>query len=49
MRRTRTDDELEQHLGLTHQSVSAARRTLVIRGLARATDERRLTRSGPCA
>ncbi len=45
----KTDDELEQILRLTHQSVSAARRTLVVKGFARQTDKRRQTRSGNAA
>jgi hypothetical protein len=44
-----TDDELEQHLGLTHQSVSAARRNGVIRGLIYDSGEKRNTRSGNAA
>lgn len=41
-----TDDELEVDLGLTHQSVSAARRNGVIRGLIYDTGLKRKTRSG---
>jgi len=41
-----TDDELEQALNRSHQSVSAARNTLMRRGYVVATDERRNTRWG---
>lgn len=41
-----TDDELEIGLGRSHQSVSAARNTLMRRGYVVATDERRQTRWG---
>ena len=41
-----TDDELEQALNRSHQSVSASRNTLMRRGYVAATDERRNTRWG---
>jgi hypothetical protein len=41
-----TDDDMEQILRLTHQSVSAARRTLVLRGLVVDSGKRGKTRSG---
>ena len=41
-----TDDGMEQFLGLTHQSVSAARNTLVRRGLVVDSGKRGRTRSG---
>lgn len=41
-----TDDALEEHLGLTHQSVSAARNALVRRGLVVDSTRRWPTRSG---
>lgn len=41
-----TDDELEQVLGLSHQTTSARRRALVIRCLVKDSGERRPTRSG---
>ncbi|MBW2169840.1 MAG: hypothetical protein JRG69_11390 [Deltaproteobacteria bacterium] len=39
-----TDDELEVQLGLSHQSVSARRRELVLKGKVRDSGRRRLTR-----
>jgi hypothetical protein len=44
--RGHTDDELEEWTGRTHQSVSAARRNGVIKGLIYDTGEKRKTRSG---
>lgn len=41
-----TDDELEQAMGRTHQSVSACRNTLARKGLIAATAQTRKTRSG---
>jgi hypothetical protein len=41
-----TDDELEVRLGLKHQTVSARRRELVLKGLARNSGSTRPTRSG---
>lgn len=41
-----TDDELEQHTGRTHQSVSAARNTLMRKGYIADSGQRRKTRSG---
>lgn len=41
-----TDDELEQLLGLSHQTTSARRRALVIRCLVKDSGARRPTRSG---
>ena len=41
-----TDDELEVRLGLKHQTVSARRRELVLKGLARNSGATRPTRSG---
>lgn len=41
-----TDDAVEERLELTHQSVSAARRTLVLRGLVVDSGRRGKTRSG---
>lgn len=41
-----TDDELEVRLGLKHQTVSARRRELVLKGLARNSGSKRPTRSG---
>lgn len=41
-----TDDELERWLGLPHQTVSARRRELVLKGLIEDSGERRKTRSG---
>lgn len=41
-----TDDEVEQLLGLSHQTTSARRRALVIRGLVKDSGRRRKTRSG---
>ena len=40
-----TDDEIEEACDLSHQTASARRRGLVLRGMVRATDETRLTRS----
>jgi hypothetical protein len=44
-----TDDQLEHHLGLSHQTCSANRRHLVERGAIRATDRKRKTCSGRSA
>lgn len=41
-----TDDELEVHTKLSHQTVSARRRTLVLKGLVEDSGERRSNRSG---
>ena len=41
-----TDDELERHLAMKHQTVSAARRTLELGGWVRATETTRPTRTG---
>lgn len=41
-----TDDELECHTKLPHQTVSARRRELVLKGLIEDSGERRKTRSG---
>lgn len=41
-----TDDETERVLNARHQSVSAARRWLVLRGLVKDSGRRRLTSSG---
>lgn len=41
-----TDDEIESALGVSHQTVSAARRTLVKNGLIERTGTLRATRSG---
>ena len=41
-----TDDELEVALKLRHQTVTARRRELVLRGLVRDSGKRRVTRSG---
>lgn len=41
-----TDDELEVNLGLKHQTVSARRRELVLKGLVRDSGTTRETRSG---
>jgi hypothetical protein len=42
----RTDDELEVALGLRHQTASARRRELVLKGLVEDSGRRRATRSG---
>src|SRR3989344_3615049 len=42
----RTDDELEVLAGLSHQTTSARRRTLVLKGLVQDSGRRRATRSG---
>ncbi len=42
----RTDDELEVVLSLRHQTASARRRELVLKGLVRDSGRRRPTRSG---
>jgi hypothetical protein len=44
-----TDEELEDILGMKHQTVSARRRDLVISGLAAQSGRRRYTRSGATA
>ncbi|MBO0864839.1 MAG: helix-turn-helix transcriptional regulator [Mycobacterium sp.] len=44
--RGRTDDELEQLLGLRHQTVSARRRELVLLDLIEDSGDRRRTSSG---
>lgn len=44
-----TDDELEQALGLRHQTASARRRELVKMGLVQDSGQRRPTRSGRSA
>jgi len=44
-----TDDEGEQETGLSHQTFSARRRTLELRGLVVRTEQRRKTRSGRSA
>lgn len=44
-----TDDELELMTGLRHQTVSARRRTLVLKQLICDSTRRRLTRSGRSA
>lgn len=44
-----TDDEMEMWSGLTHQSVSAARNSLMHKGLIRDSTTRRETRSGNMA
>lgn len=41
-----TDDEIEEASGLTHQTISARRRELVLLGVIHDSGERRLTRSG---
>jgi hypothetical protein len=41
-----TDDELEVMTGLSHQTTSARRRTLVLKGLVQDSGRRRTTRSG---
>lgn len=41
-----TDDDLERKTGRSHQSVSAARNTLMRRGYVGATEKRRNTRYG---
>lgn len=41
-----TDEELERHLNGRHQTISARRRELVLKGLARDSGERRKTSSG---
>jgi hypothetical protein len=41
-----TDEEIETVTGLKHQTASARRRELVIRGLVEDSGERRLTTSG---
>ncbi len=41
-----TDDEIEANLGMIHQTASARRRGLVIKGLVAETEIRRNTRSG---
>ena len=41
-----TDYEVEQHLGLSHQTTSARRRELVLKGLAKDSGARRFTGSG---
>lgn len=40
-----TDDELEEITGLSHQTVSARRRTLVLKGMVCDSGQRRSTRS----
>tara|TARA_A100001035_G_scaffold233752_1_gene196582 strand:+ start:157 stop:480 length:324 start_codon:yes stop_codon:yes gene_type:complete len=44
-----TDDEIEQALGMRHQTASARRRELVLIGLVMDSGERRATRSGRTA
>ena len=44
--RASTDDELEQALGIRHQSLSSARRSLVLDGLVEKSIESRETSSG---
>ena len=44
-----TDDELEERLGMRHQTVSATRRGMVKDGYVEATGDRRPTRSGRSA
>jgi hypothetical protein len=44
-----TDEELERALGLRHQSVSARRRELVLRGQLADSGDRRRTSSGRAA
>lgn len=41
-----TDDELERHTGGLHQTVSASRRGLVLKGLVKDSGKRRATRTG---
>lgn len=41
-----TDDEIEEMFGLRHQTASARRRELVIRGLVRDSGYKKPTRSG---
>jgi hypothetical protein len=41
-----TDDEIEEELGMRHQTVSARRRELVLQGFIKDSGERRQTRSG---
>ena len=41
-----TDDDLERCLGMRHQTASARRRTLELKGLIVKTDRTRPTRSG---
>ena len=41
-----TDDEMEAEMGMRHQTVSARRRELVLKGLVRDSGSRRETRSG---
>lgn len=41
-----TDDQLERALGGLHQTVSAARRGLVLKGLVKDSGRRRMTRTG---
>jgi hypothetical protein len=44
-----TDDEIEQLTGMAHQTASARRRTLVLKGLVKDSGQRRKTRSGRSA
>ena len=44
-----TDYEIEQHLGLSHQTASARRRELVLKGYAKNSGDRRPTGSGRSA
>lgn len=44
-----TDDEMEAELGMRHQTVSARRRELVLKGLVRDSGSKRDTRSGRSA
>lgn len=44
-----TDDEIEQFTGLSHQTASARRRELVLRGQIYADGRRRKTRNGRSA
>ena len=44
-----TDDDIEVALGLRHQTASARRRELELKGLVSKTDRRRRTRSGRTA
>ena len=41
-----TDDEMEKALGMSHQTLSSCRRSLVKDGLVEATGDKRPTRSG---
>ena len=41
-----TDDEIERHLNMRHQTASARRRTLVLKGRVSDSERERRTRSG---